>query len=67
MKQLTIIATIFLPLSFITGFFGMNFGWLTGHITAGWVFWVIGVGSLIASCVMLLMWFRRSGLLGESS
>jgi hypothetical protein len=29
-EQLTILATIFLPLTFVTGFSGQDFGWLTG-------------------------------------
>ncbi len=61
MKQLTIIATIFLPLSFITGFFGQNFGYMVRHITGAWFFWVIGVGSMTATAIGLLIFFHRKG------
>jgi magnesium transporter len=66
MKTLTVIATIFLPLTFITGFFGMNFAWMTGHIDSFWQFAVYGIGTLIASCAGIVLWFRRGGLIGSS-
>jgi magnesium transporter len=64
-KQLTIIATIFLPLSFLTGFFGQNFTFLTGHIlNHTWSFFVLGLGLLVVSIGALWMFFRRRGWLG---
>jgi magnesium transporter len=66
-KQLTIIATIFLPLSFLTGFFGQNFAFLTGHIqNATWSFFVLGLGLLLASIVGFWIFFRRKGWLSST-
>jgi magnesium transporter len=62
MKQLTVIATIFLPLSFITGFFGQNFAYLvTDLIRTRWEFWLVGVGSMVVTVLCLLVYFRRKG------
>ena len=65
MKTLTVIATIFLPLAFLTGFFGMNFNWMTSHIDSIWDFLGFGIGSLVASCLILLVYFRRTGMLDD--
>jgi magnesium transporter len=65
MKQLTIIATVFLPLSFLTGFFGQNFAVLTNHfLNHAWVFWIFGIALDLAAVVGLLVWFRVRGWLG---
>lgn len=59
-KQLTVIATIFLPLSFVVGFFGQNFKWLVTEIQSPGAFFALGIGSLVLSVLALFAWFRRS-------
>jgi magnesium transporter len=57
MKVLTIIATIFIPLTFIAGVYGMNFkympelAWRWGYLGVWIVFLVLGI--------LMLLWFRR--------
>jgi magnesium transporter len=58
-KQLTIVATVFLPLTFITGFFGQNFGWLVGHVNTFWDFVILGIGAMIIPSILLYAWFKR--------
>jgi magnesium transporter len=51
---LTVVATIFLPLTFITGFFGMNFGWMVGEIDTQLAFWLLGVGGPVVGVLLIL-------------
>ena len=60
-KQLTIIATIFLPLTFITGFFGQNFSVLVKHINGPVPFWLFGITSDVLAIALFLIFFKRRG------
>lgn len=56
MKVLTIISTIFLPLSVITGFFGMNFEFLPWlHLTGGHI---LASALMVVVAGGMLWWFR---------
>jgi magnesium transporter len=59
--RLTVFATLFLPLTFITGFFGMNFAWLVAHIAPAWTFWVLAVGVMLGTTALQLLYYRRRG------
>ncbi|MGC1184652.1 MAG: CorA family divalent cation transporter, partial [Candidatus Dormiibacterota bacterium] len=59
MKTLTVMASLFLPLTFVTGFFCMNFAYLTGVVTrSGWAF-AGGIILMVSSLVIQLYLFRR--------
>jgi magnesium transporter len=60
MKVLTVIATVFMPLTFITGLYGMNVGLPHFGLGDDGMFWALLVVMLATSIVMLLF-FRRRG------
>jgi magnesium transporter len=59
-RRLAAVATIFLPISFLAGFWGQNFGVLTGSIERGWpAFLVFGVGLSAACVISTVVLLRR--------
>ncbi|HYZ81434.1 MAG TPA: magnesium transporter CorA family protein [Solirubrobacteraceae bacterium] len=63
--RLTVLATIFVPLTLITGFFGQNFGWLVAHIDSFASFLVLGLGGTVLPALLIWGWLRRAGYLNS--
>jgi magnesium transporter len=59
--RITILGTLFVLWTLVTGFFGQNFGWLVDHVDSRSDFLIFGVGSLLLPTVILLtlFWVKR--------
>jgi Mg2+ and Co2+ transporter CorA len=54
---LTIVTMIFLPITFLTGYFGMNFTWLDNQLNSFWSWLLLGLALpivLVVVCIVLL-------------
>lgn len=70
MKVLTIISTIFLPLSFIAGVYGMNFDVEkpTNMPELSWTYgYLFSLGVMAVSALGMLVFFRRKGWIGKGA
>jgi len=63
--RLTVLASIFVPLTLVTGFFGQNFGWLVRHINSFAAFLIWGVGGVVVPGVAIWAWLRHAGYLNR--
>jgi len=61
MKVLTIIATIFIPITFVAGIYGMNFEWMP-ELAQWWAYPAV-LGVMAAIAMGMLVYFRRKGWL----
>lgn len=59
MRVLTALTAVFLPLNFITGFFGMNFEYLPLIHSAEAMWIMLGVMAFVALVVLLVFWRKR--------
>jgi magnesium transporter len=59
--RITILGTLFVLWTLVTGFFGQNFGWLVDHIDSLGHFLVFGIGALLVPTAVLLtlFWVKR--------
>jgi hypothetical protein len=69
-NQLTIVTIIFLPITFMTGYFGMNFNWLDNQLNSmgAYVFWGVILPIMIvfgSIAILIRKGFTFTGLFSK--
>ena len=71
MKVLTIISTVFIPLTFIVGVYGMNFNTEASRLNMPELNWRLGyplvMGGMAILAISMLAMFRRWGWIGNGN
>jgi magnesium transporter len=59
--RLTVVGTVFVTWTLVTGFFGQNFEWLVSHVESQSDFLIFGIGGLVLPTIALgaLFWTKR--------
>jgi Mg2+ and Co2+ transporter CorA len=60
-NQLTVVTIVFLPITFLTGYFGMNFQWIDNLLTSASAYLIFGVLLPVGALLGSLLWLARRG------
>jgi Mg2+ and Co2+ transporter CorA len=62
-NRLTLVSLLFLPVTAVTGFFGMNFSWMIGALDSRLAFFALGVLLPCAMVLVTVAWFTQRGFI----
>ena len=62
-NRLTIVSLMFLPITFLTGFFGMNFDWMINTLGSPAAFFLLGILLTTPSVIVTLLLLKRPGVM----